>query len=128
MAIYEPVASDGERTRLQLRSPVDLEPIGEIECATAEDVRAAVERARKAQAAWAELSFRERGRFIYRFMDRFFERQDEILDVIHKETGKARSEAVSMEIFSPMAAAAYYAKRAEKFLKPRKRASPGCSA
>jgi len=125
MAIYESISSDGPRTRLALRSPVDLEPIGEIECASADDVLAAVERARKAQSAWAELSFRERARYVYRFMDRFFERQDEILDIVHKETGKARSEAIAMEIFSPMAAAAYYAKRAEKFLKPRKRRVAG---
>ena len=125
MAIYEPIASEGPRTRLRLRSPVDLEPIGEIECATAEDVRAAVERARKAQPDWAKLSFPERARYVYRFMDLFLERQDEILDVIHKETGKARSEAISMEIFSPLSAAAYYAKRAEKFLAPRKRRIAG---
>ena len=49
MAIVEPVASTGPRRRLRLRSTVTLEPIGEIECASAEDVRAAVERARKAK-------------------------------------------------------------------------------
>ncbi|MEZ4216579.1 MAG: succinic semialdehyde dehydrogenase [Myxococcota bacterium] len=125
MAIYEPIASDGPRTRLRLRSPVDLAPIGEIECATAEDVRAALERARKAQPEWAALSFRERARYVYRFMDVFLERHEEILDVIHKETGKARSEAISMEIFAPLSSAAYYAKRAERFLKPRRRRIAG---
>jgi len=125
MAIYEPLPAKGERRRLQLRSPVDLEVIGEIECASAEDVRAALERARKAQPEWAALSFRSRARFVHRFMDLFLERSDELIDIITRETGKARSEAISMEIFAPMQAAAYYARRAEKFLKPRKRRVAG---
>ena len=70
MAIYQPIEADGPRRRLELLSPIDLESIGTIECATAEDVQAAIERARKAQPAWAELSFEERGRFVYRFIDR----------------------------------------------------------
>lgn len=125
MAIYQPIESEGPRRRLELRSPVDLEPIGTIDCATREDVAAALERARKAQPAWASLSFRARARYVHRFIDCFLARQDEILDVIAKETGKARSEAISMEVVAPMMAAAYYAKRAEGFLKPRKRRISG---
>jgi succinate-semialdehyde dehydrogenase/glutarate-semialdehyde dehydrogenase len=125
MAIFEPIASEGTRRKLQLRSPIDLQVIGEIECATAEDVRAAVERARKAQPEWAALSFEQRAKVVYRFIDRFIERQDEIIELVTKETGKARSEAISMEVFAPMAAATYYAKRAKKFLKPRKRRIAG---
>ena len=43
MAIYEAIESSGPRRRLRLRSPVTLEPIGEFECASAEDVRAALD-------------------------------------------------------------------------------------
>jgi succinate-semialdehyde dehydrogenase/glutarate-semialdehyde dehydrogenase len=125
MAIYQPIDSDGPRRRLELRSPVDLEPFGTIDCATPDDVRGAIERARKAQPGWAELSFEERGRFVYKFIDRFLERQDEILEIIASETGKTRTEAISMEIVAPLMAASYYAKRAERFLKPRKRRISG---
>jgi succinate-semialdehyde dehydrogenase/glutarate-semialdehyde dehydrogenase len=56
MAIFEPIETSGARRKLRLRSTVTLEPIGELECATAEDVRAAVDRARKAPSAWARSS------------------------------------------------------------------------
>jgi len=125
MAIYQPIDSDSHRRRLELRSPVDLEPIGTIDCATPEDVAAAIERARKAQPAWAELSFEERGRIVYRFIDRLLERQDDLLAVIERETGKTRTEAIQMELMAPLMSAAYYAKRAEKFLQPRKRRISG---
>ena len=38
-----------------------------------------------------------------------------------RETGKARTDAMSMELFSVADSLCYYAKNAEKFLKPRKR-------
>ena len=46
MAIYQAIENSGARRRLELRSPVDLQPFGEIECASTEDVQAAVARAR----------------------------------------------------------------------------------
>jgi len=125
MAIYQPVETSGMRRRLELRSPVDLEPFGTIDCANADDVREAVERARKAQPVWAAMTFDERSRVVYRFIDRFLERQDEVLAIIAKETGKAPTEAVNMELMAPLMSAAYYAKRAERFLKPRRRRISG---
>lgn len=121
MAIVEPLESSGPRRRLRLRSPVNLEPIGEIECASAEDVRGAVERARKAQAGWAGLGFDERAESMWRLLDLFVQRQDEIVDAVVRETGKARAEAIGMEVYSPCDAITYYAKNARKFLAPEKR-------
>ena len=43
MAIYQPIDSEGHRRRLELYSPVDLESIGTIDCATHDDVRAALD-------------------------------------------------------------------------------------
>ena len=58
MSIYTPVVKDGETRRvLQLRSPIDLEPIGELVCASREDVQGALARARAAQPGWAAKSF-----------------------------------------------------------------------
>lgn len=125
MAIYQPIDSEGHRRRLELYSPVDLESIGTIDCATRDDVCAALERARKAQAAWQELSFQARARFVDRFIARFLERQDEVLEVIAQETGKTRTEAIQMELLAPLMAASYYAKRAERFLRPRRRRISG---
>ena len=71
MAIVESVASSGPRRRLRVKSPVTLESIGEFECASAEEVRAAVERARKTQADWARLSFDDRAAYMWRLLDQF---------------------------------------------------------
>ena len=115
MAIFEPIpAAEGQR-RYRVSSPVDLEPIGEFDAAGRDEVFAAVERARKAQASWAGLSFKERAGYMWRLLDQLVERQDEIVDLVLKETGKARSEAISMEVFAPCASIAYYAKRAGRY-------------
>jgi succinate-semialdehyde dehydrogenase/glutarate-semialdehyde dehydrogenase len=121
MAIVEPVESSGPRRRLRVRSPVTLEPIGEFDCASDDDVRAAVERARKAQAEWSTLSFDRRARHLSRLVDELVARQDEIIDAVIAETGKARAEAISMEIFAPCDAMTWYAKHAKKILSPQRK-------
>ena len=121
MAIFEPIATPGPRRRYRVSSPATLAPIGEFECATSEDVRAAVERARKAQTGWGELPVRERAQYLWRLLDQFVTRQDEIIDAVIRETGKARTEAIGMEVFACCDAITYYAKRAEKFLAPEQR-------
>jgi succinate-semialdehyde dehydrogenase/glutarate-semialdehyde dehydrogenase len=125
MAIVEPIASQGPRRRLRLRSPTSLEPIGEFECASAEDVREAVERARKAQPAWAELSFEERAAFMRRVSQRLLERADAVVDKVIEETGKARNEALAMEVFASLDALGYYAKNAQRILRPERRGIHG---
>lgn len=126
MSIYTPVTRAGESRRvLQLRSPIDLEPIGELVCADRADVDAAVARARAAQSGWAASSFAERARIMRRALEVLLDRQDEIIDTVVRETGKARTEAMTMEIFSCADAICYYAKRAEKFLRTRKERVPG---
>ena len=121
MSIYEPIASDDSRRHLQLRSPVTLEPTGELVCANAEDVAAAISRARAAQPGWAATPMKDRAAIVEKALQLVLERQDEIIDTVVAETGKARTDAMSMEIFSVADSLCYYAKNAEKFLRPRKR-------
>ncbi|HEX5065873.1 MAG TPA: aldehyde dehydrogenase family protein [Myxococcota bacterium] len=120
MAIYEPIASDGVRRRYRLRSPVSLEPIGELECMDATDVARALERARKAQPAWAALSFRERAEVLRRCLQLVLEKQDRIIETVVRETGKTQTEAFAMEVFATCDSLCYYAKNAERFLRPRR--------
>jgi len=121
MSIYEPLESTDSRRHLQLRSPVTLEPAGELVCANKEDVDAAIAKARAAQPAWAALSFKERAAYMNRALEIVVEKADEIMDTVVAETGKARTDAMSMEVWSVADSLCYYAKNAEKFLKPRKR-------
>ncbi len=121
MSIYEPLESNDSRRHLKLRSPVTLEETGELVCANTEDVKQAIARARAAQPAWASTSMKERRTIVERALKIVLERQDEIIETVVKETGKCRTDAMSMEVFSVADQLCYYAKNAEKFLKPRKR-------
>jgi len=122
VAIVTPIETrPGERRRLRLASPATLEPIDEIGVANADDVRAAVEAARKAQPAWAALSVRERARYLMRAQRVLLERQDEFLETILRESGKPRSEALMMEIFASCDALGFYAKHAPRYLRPEKK-------
>jgi succinate-semialdehyde dehydrogenase/glutarate-semialdehyde dehydrogenase len=120
MAVVERAEAgpDGRR-RLRLANPATLAALGEIEVADATDVRAAVERARKAQPEWAALSFHERGRYLERAIRVLIERQDEFLDTILSETGKPRGEALATEILTACDALQFYAKRASRILADR---------
>jgi len=126
MAIIEPIEPPaGLRPLYRLRNPATLEPAGEFEAATAEDVQDALESARKAQPGWAELGFDERARYMYRAIHALVERQDEFIEVILRETGKARSEAIAMDILAGCDALGFYAKRTGEILRTRKRRMRG---
>jgi succinate-semialdehyde dehydrogenase/glutarate-semialdehyde dehydrogenase len=120
LAVLEPIteSADGHR-RLRLSGPARLEPLGEIELATAADVAVASERARKVQPEWASSSFRVRQRLLERALRSLVERQEEFLDVIVSETGKPREEAHATEILAACDALQFYAKRAGRILADR---------
>ena len=119
MSIYKPLSSNNGVRRLELRSPITLETTGELLCATKKEVNEAVRRARQAQPAWAALSFKERGEYMMKMSRYVLEHKDEIMDMVVSETGKARTDAFTMEVFSAVDALQYYAKNTAKFLKPQ---------
>jgi acyl-CoA reductase-like NAD-dependent aldehyde dehydrogenase len=122
MAIITPVeTTPGARRRVQITNPATLEPIGEIELQTAEDVGAAIATARNAQPAWAALSFRERGQYMIRALQILLERQDEFINIILSETPKPRLEALQMDIYSVCDTLHYYAKMTAKLLRSEKK-------
>jgi succinate-semialdehyde dehydrogenase/glutarate-semialdehyde dehydrogenase len=120
MSIYKPLSSNNGVRRLELRSPINMEPSGELVCATTEEVNEAVRRARMAAPAWAALSYKERAKYMLKMSDIVLDNKKSIMDCVISETGKARGDAFTMEIFSSVDALQYYAKNAAKFLKPQK--------
>ena len=122
MAIFERVeTAPGQRRKLRLKSPVTYEVLGEIECASKEDIDAAVATAHAAQKEWAKKSPAERAKVILKARDIVLKRQDEIMGVVIRETGKPPADALSMEIFASADVMTYYAKNAEKFLATEKK-------
>lgn len=114
------------RETFTVDSPLDGRRIGEVPKATPEDVRAAVKRARVIQEDWAHRTFAERAEVFLRFHDLVIERQEEVLDLIQLESGKARKHAFE-EVADSAIVARYYAVNAEDHLAPKRRkgALPG---
>ena len=111
-------APDGHR-RLRLSNPANFDPVGEYEVQNADDVNAAIERARKAQQDWGALSFDARGRIFQRAARLLCDMEEEFVEVIVSETGKPRIEALATEILTACDALQFYAKRAKGILADR---------
>jgi succinate-semialdehyde dehydrogenase/glutarate-semialdehyde dehydrogenase len=108
-------------TIVTTRAPFTGEPVADMPESTPEDVAAAFSRARVAQQAWAQRSPRERAAVFLRFHDALLSRQDEILDIVQTETGKARKHAFE-EVLDIANTTRHYARRAGGYLKTRRRA------
>ncbi|MGK5550561.1 succinic semialdehyde dehydrogenase [Actinomadura kijaniata] len=100
--------------------PFTGEPLATVPLSGADDVRRAYDRAREAQRSWARLPVRERVKPFLRLPEAMVERRAEILDIIQLETGKARRHALE-EFLDVALCSLYYARRAGKLLRPRRR-------
>jgi len=83
--------------------------------ATDADVRRAFDEAREAQRAWAARPVRERQQVLTRLHALILERQDEILDLVQLEAGKARLDAFD-EVSATALVAGYYGKHSARIL------------
>src|SRR5690606_28977857 len=99
---------------------------GHLPRCTPEDVRAVARRARDAQARWAQTPFHERAAIFLRFHDRLLQRQEEVLDLVQLESGKARRHAFE-EVVAVANVVRYAVNAAQRYHRPRKRqaAIPG---
>ncbi|AKH84358.1 succinate-semialdehyde dehydrogenase [Streptomyces sp. CNQ-509] len=102
-----------------VRSPLTGDVLADVPEAGPADVEAAFERARAAQRAWAARPVRERAAVLLRFHDLLLRDQDEVLDLVQLETGKARLHAHE-EVQSVTLAARHYGRRAPAYLGPKR--------
>ena len=119
-ALSKRVVTVGPREEIEVEQPFTGGRLGTTPACTAEDVAAAIERAREAQRAWARTRFAERRAILLRYHDLVLDRQDEILDLLQLESGKARRHAFE-EVLDGAIVARYYAHTAEGFLRPKRR-------
>ncbi|GAA1512370.1 succinic semialdehyde dehydrogenase [Streptomyces synnematoformans] len=102
-----------------VHSPLTGEALAEVPEAGPPDVVAAFERARAAQRAWAARPVRQRAAVLLRFHDLLLRDQDEVLDLVQLETGKARLHAHE-EVQAVALAARHYGRRAPAYLGPKR--------
>src|SRR5262245_7186712 len=86
-----------ERRTIESRAPASGELLGEVPVLGGAEVRAAVELARNAQRAWGALPVDERCERLIKFRDALVERAEELVDLLVRETGKPRHEALAHE-------------------------------
>ncbi len=110
----------GARAEIPVRAPFTGEVLGGIPAGTRADVEGAVMLAKQAQPAWAARTFAERAQVLLRFHDLLLQRQDEVLDLIQLETGKARRYALE-EVLDTAIVSRYYALHAHRLLRARRR-------
>ncbi|OXM48707.1 succinic semialdehyde dehydrogenase [Amycolatopsis alba] len=115
----------GENTtvsaQVQMRAPFTGRPIATLPQATDADVRAVFGQAREAQRSWADRPVEDRQRILIRLHDLVLKRQEEALDLVQIEAGKARMDAFD-EVSATALVAAYYGKHSAKILSPRRAA------
>ena len=109
-----------------VRSPFDGALVGTVPRSLPDDVVLAVARLRVAQEEWTMRSFDDRARIFLRFHDALLDRQEEILDLVQLESGKARKHALE-EVLDTAIVTRFYAVHAGDILAPkaRKGALPG---
>jgi succinate-semialdehyde dehydrogenase / glutarate-semialdehyde dehydrogenase len=112
-------ATSGETRALE--SPLAGQPLAHLALSQASDVDEAFARARAAQEAWARTSVAERSAALHRLHDLILDRQDEIIDLIVWESGKARKDAFDEPLHVALTAR-YYSRRLAGLVAPRRAA------
>lgn len=100
-------------------NPATGEILGHSSLTTEEELKQMIENAKMAQKSWADLTIGERVRYMYHVRDYIVQNAEEISDVISRDNGKTRVDAISTEVLPVAMAIDYYAKKAKKFLKER---------
>jgi acyl-CoA reductase-like NAD-dependent aldehyde dehydrogenase len=114
---------EAERPTFDSLDPATGRVVGTHPVHGADDVDAAVARARRAAAQWAELGFDGRAPLLGTWRALLVKRADELAAVVHDETGKPVGDAM-LEIVLAVDHLAWATKHAPKVLK-RRRVSPG---
>ncbi|MGC8763993.1 MAG: aldehyde dehydrogenase family protein [Acidobacteriota bacterium] len=103
--------SEQERESTPCVDPSTGEVFARSPLNTVEELRQAVAAARKVQPAWAGLPPKERGRIVLRIWDYLVPHADELADVIARDNGKTRIDALMAEILAGAISLTYYVYR-----------------
>ena len=107
--------ADGDHETIPVEAPFTGSVVGTVPQCERADVERAAERASEAQSTWSSRSVDDRAAVMLRLHDVVLDRQDEILDVMQLEAGKARRDAHE-EVLDLALTARYYAHRADSYL------------
>jgi succinate-semialdehyde dehydrogenase/glutarate-semialdehyde dehydrogenase len=101
-------------------NPATGKSIGKFGLHTINDLQDMIVASRKAQSEWKQVPLRERSSKILKIKNYLVENIDLLVQTISEDNGKVRFDALSTEILPAVMATQYYAKKAPKFLKPKR--------
>lgn len=119
-ALKARIAVTGVRQMLTVKAPFTGAVLEAIPNCNAEDIAAAMTKARTTQEIWKKCSLAERAKIFIRLHDMLFDAKDEVLDLIQLENGKSRHHAME-EVIDGAIVARYYAHNAARHLGPHHR-------
>ncbi len=100
-------------------NPATLELVGKVENTDLTQLPAMFDAARTAQLMWAALSFQERGTYIKKMRDYIVAHAEELSQIVSRDSGKSRIDALATEVLPCALACNWYLKNAGKVLKPK---------
>jgi acyl-CoA reductase-like NAD-dependent aldehyde dehydrogenase len=109
----------GSANLVRTYAPANGALLAELPVTSNDEVRQIVARARKAQRAWAVLPVEERAQRLLRLRDALADRSDELVEILARECGKPRHEALVQEVTTLLDILAWFCKHARETLAPQ---------
>lgn len=100
--------------------PATGETIARFEITSPADVPGILDHSRKIQREWARVAVSERCRQLRRLRDVLYARRHEVSEIITRESGKPRLEALFADVLVTLDTADYFARHGEKLLRPER--------
>jgi acyl-CoA reductase-like NAD-dependent aldehyde dehydrogenase len=101
-------------------NPATGEVVVRIPATPLSAIPASFETARTAQKTWAGQPLKERCAMLRKLRDIIFERRDDIANIVTRETGKPRAEAILAEVLLALDTADFLARQAPRWLRPER--------
>ena len=105
---------------IECYEPATRRALGEVEITPPEALPAVLARARKAQERWARTSFAQRRQLLGLILDHVLAHADELCDVVARDSGKTRHNAMLGEIWPVVEKARWTIANGEKYLTPER--------
>jgi succinate-semialdehyde dehydrogenase/glutarate-semialdehyde dehydrogenase len=105
---------------LESFNPASGELVGTVPTITPAEVQGVVDEVARIQPAWAELTLKDRARYMRRAADALLDDIDEIAELLVREQGKPRVEAYTMELLPTVDALHWCARAGQRILADEK--------
>ena len=101
-------------------NPATGEIVSRVSATPLSAIPAIFETARAAQKEWSAQPLSKRCAMLRKLRDAIFERRDDIADIVTRETGKPRAEAILAEVLLALDTASFLARQAPRWLRPER--------